>query len=163
MFVNTMIGSYRDVPTVPYARVENADASEHKGDYTLYVPLTGAESAEDTIEVAFSIVDENDHNITSVRSYRLQYTDANGNVISDTIATSTPNGSLLNYLSDEKMYQVQQNGTYTFQVPCETVLNEGEAVYYLNVTSSYYAGTKEYTTSKVTKVVVYAMPLFSLH
>lgn len=163
LFVNTMIGSYRDVPTVPYARVENADASEHKGDYTLYVSLTGAESTEDTIEVAFSIVDENDHNITSVRSYRLQYTDANGNVISDTIATSTPNGSLLNYLSDGKMYQVQQNGTYTFQVPCETVLNEGEAVYYLNVTSSYYAGTKEYTTSRVTKVVVYAMPLFSLH
>lgn len=163
LFVNTMISSYRDVPEVPYARVENADASEHKGNYTLYVPLTGAESEENTIEIAFSIVDENDHNITSIRNYRVQYTDANGNVISDTIVTSTPNGSLLQYLADEKQYQVQQNGTYTFQVPCEKVLNEGEAVYYLNVSSSYYAGTKEYTTSKVTKVVVYAMPLFSLH
>lgn len=163
LFVNTMISSYRDVPTVPYACVENADASEHKGNYTLYVPLTGAESAEDTVEIAFSIADENDHNITSIRSYHLQYIDANGNVLSNTIATSTPNGSLLNYLADEQMYQVQQNGTYTFHVPCETVLRDGEAVYYLKVTSSYYAGTKEYTTSKVTKVVVYAMPLFSLH
>ena len=163
LFVNTMVSSYRDVPAVPYARVENADASEHKGDYTLYVPLTGAESAEDTIEIDFSIADENDHNITSVRSYRLQYTDANGNVLSDTIETSTPNGSLLTYLPEEQKYEVQQNGTYTFKVPCETVLRDGEAVYYLNVTSSYYAGTKEYTTSKTTRVVVYAMPLFSLH
>lgn len=163
LFVNTMISSYRDVPTVPYARVENADASEHKGNYTLYVPLTGAERAEDTVEITFSVVDENDHNITSLRNYRLQYTDGNGNVISDTIVTTTPNGSLLNYLPEEKMYQIQQNGTYAFQVPCETVLSEGEAVYYLNVTSSYYAGNKEYTTSKTTKVSVYAMPLFSLH
>lgn len=163
LFVNTMISSYRDVPAVPYARVENADASEHKGDYTLYVPLTGAERAEDTIEITFSIVDENDHNITSVRSYRLQYTDGNGSVLSDTVETATPNGSLLNYLSGEQMYEVGQNGTYTFQVPCEKVLNEGEAVYYLRVTSSYYAGNKEYTTSKTTRVVIYAMPLFSLH
>lgn len=163
LFVNTMISSYRDVPAVPYARVENADASEHKGSYTLYVPLTGAESMDDTIEVEFSIVDENDHNITSVRSYTLCYLDENGNVLTDMVETDAVSGALLNYLPDAKAYQVEQNGTYTFEVPCQTVLTEGEAVYYLNVSSSYYAGTKEYTTSKVTKVTVYAMPLFSLH
>lgn len=163
LFVNTMISSYRNVPAVPYARVDNADASEHKGNYTLYVPLTGAESADDTIEVEFSIVDENDHNITSVRSYTLRYMDENGNTRTDTVETSAPTGALLNYMPDTNEYQVQQNGTYTFNVPCQTVLEEGEAVYYLNVSSSYYAGTKEYTTSKVTKVCVYAMPLFSLH
>lgn len=163
LFVNTMISSYRDVPAVPYARVENADASEHKGSYTLYVPLTGAESMDDMIEVEFSIVDENDHNVTSVRSYTLRYLDENGNVMTDAVETASMSGAILNYLPDTKEYQVQQNGTYTFKVPCQTVLTEGEAVYYLNVSSSYYAGTKEYTTSKVTKVTVYAMPLFSLH
>lgn len=163
LFVNTMISSYRDVPAVPYARVENADASEHNGCYTLYVPLTGAESADDTIEIEFTIVDENDHNVTSVRSYTLRYMDANGNTLTDTVETSSPVGALLSYTPDTKEYQVQQNGTYTFNVPCQTVLEEGEAVYYLNVSSSYYAGNKEYTTSKVTKVCVYAMPLFSLH
>lgn len=163
LFVNTMISSYRDVPAVPYVRVENADATEHKGSYTLYVSLTGAESMDDTIEVEFSIVDENDHNVTSVRSYTLRYLDENGNVLTDTVETAAMSGALLNYLPDGKEYQVQQNGTYTFEVPCQTVLTEGEAVYYLNVSSSYYAGTKEYTTSKVTKVTVYAMPLFSLH
>lgn len=163
LFVNTMISSYRDVPAVPYAKVENADSAEHKADYVLYVPLTGAESAEDTIKVEFSVVDENDHNITSIRNYTLRYMNVNGVSLGDALETTALNGSLLTYMPDTMDYRVQQNGRYTFEVPCQTVLTYGEAVYYMEVSSSYYAGTKEYTTSKVTKVTVYAMPLFSLH
>lgn len=163
LFVNTMISSYRDVPEVPYARVTNAEATEHKGNYTLYVVLTGAEDADAVIPVDFTIADENDQNITSIRTYQMQYLDAEGNLLTEQTATVSPAGNLLVYHSDTNSYQVERNGRYTFEVPCREVIENGEAVYYLNVSSSYRAGTKEYTTSKTTKVVVYAMPLFTLH
>lgn len=163
LFVNTMISSYRDVPDVPYVKVTNDDASEHNGVYTIYVVLTGAESVDDMVDVDLSIIDENDYNITSIRSYKLSYMDESGSMVTSELETVAPTGSTLVYREAEDCYQVQRNGSYTVKVPCQTVIEEGEAVYYLNVSSSYYAGTKEYTTSKTTKVVVYAMPLFSLH
>lgn len=163
LFVNTMISSYRDVPEVPYARVTNAEATEHKGEYTLYVVLTGAEDADAMIPVDFTIVDENDQNITSIRTYQMQYLDAEGSILAQQVYTTSPSGALLAYHGDTNSYQVERNGTYSFEVPCREVTANGEAVYYLNVSSSYTAGTKVYTTSKTTKVVIYAMPLFTLH
>lgn len=163
LFVNTMISSYRDVPDVPYAKVTNDEATEHDGTYTIYVVLTGAESMDDTIDVNLSVIDENDYNITSIRSYTLSCMDEDRNTITDELGFAVVNGSTSAYLKDRNAYLVQRNGQYTFKVPCQKVLKEGEAVYYFNVSSSYYAGTKEYTTSRNTKVVVYAMPLFTLN
>lgn len=161
LFVNTMISAYRAVPGKPYVKVTNTDASESNGTYTMYVMLTGAEKDGDFLPVDFTVVEES---LTEGnRSYYLQYLDAEGNALTDQIPTTTKDGSRLDVVKGENRYQVQADGNYSFNVPYSKIKNDGEAVYYLDVNSVSQNGAEVTETHKTTKVVVYAMPLFSLH
>lgn len=160
LFVNTMISAYRTVPQKPYIQVKNEDASEKNGVYTMYVMLTGAEKQSDTLPVNFKVVEESLTEVTG-RTYYLQYQDSEGNPLQTQIYTETSDGSQLQ--EEDGNYKVVAGGNYTFYVPCQTILEEGEAVYYLDLSSLYQSGNEMLESHKVTKVIVYAMPLFSLH
>ena len=161
LFVNTMISSYRVTPEKPYIKVTNSDAAEKDHTYTMYVMLTGAEKETDMLKVHFTVVQEGLDEGTG-RQYTLRYQDADGNAISPQTATSdVGNDTLLT--SGEDGYAVAKNGTYAFDVAYKDVMEQGSVTCYLNLLSSYYDGDKLVETEKVTKVIVYAMPLFELN
>ena len=98
--------------------------------------------------------------------YTLRYQDADGNAISPQTATSdVGNDTLLT--SGEDGYAVAKNGTYAFASRHDAIIHrimeQGSVTCYLNLLSSYYDGDKLVETEKVTKVIVYAMPLFELN
>lgn len=163
LFVNTMISSYRVIPEKPYIKVKNEDASEHKGVYTMYIMLTGAEDENSSLSVNFSAVEESLTEAAN-RTYYLQYQDEDGEPLQNQISTLATDGtSMLQLEESEKRYRISANGNYSFEVPYREVLENGQAVYYLSLNMEYLGDNEVLETRKVTKVILYAMPLFSLH
>lgn len=163
LFVNTMISAYRAAPEKPYVKVTNEDASVHENTYTMYVMLTGAEKSTDELTVNFTVCGDQ---ITddAGRQYYLQYQGADGQALARQPETAVTDGTSAPERDDGRnCYVVFRGGNYSFQVPYREVLEHGEAVYYLELRSEYTSGTKTIETRKVTKVVVYAMSLFTLH
>lgn len=161
LLVNTIISAYRATPEKPYIKVTNSDVAESDNTYTMYVMLTGAEKETDTLTVHFTVVQEGLEEGTG-RQYTLRYQDAAGNAISPQTTTSDVGSDTL-LTAGEDGYAVAKDGTYAFDIPYKDVVEQGSVTCYLSLTSSYYDGARLVETKKVTKVLIYAMPLFELN
>lgn len=163
LFVNTIASAYRAAPAKPYVKVTNGDVSVHENTYTMYVMLTGAEKSTDELTVNFAVCE--DWSADEVdRQYYLQYQGSEGEALARQPETTvTDGGTMLGRDDGRNCYVVSRGGSYSFQIPYQEVLEHGKAVYYLELRSEYASGTKTIETRKLTKVVVYAMPLFTLH
>lgn len=162
LFVNTLVGAYRAAPEKPHLKITNEDASVHDDIYTMYVMMTGDEKDTDSLEIDFTVVDESLMGIVQ-KNYYLQYQGQDGEALAAQPDTVAADGSRPLFLTDKNSYAVAADGKYSFSVPYKEILENGKAEYFLELRSEYMTGGKLVETRKVTKAVIYAMPLFSLH
>lgn len=161
LFVNTLLGAYRNIPEKPYIKITNEEASYYESVYTMYHLLTGAEAADGAYEVDFTVCDE-DVSAAGQRSYHMRFKDADGMVSSDQPALyDMDSGTFLKY--EEEGYPVKRDGNYSFTVPYQTIKENGEAPLFLELSSVYRRGSREIRTKRTTRAVIYAMPLFDLN
>lgn len=161
LFVNTMISAYRRIPERPYIKVTNEDVSLYQDVYTMYHMLTGAEEERGTLSVNFTPCDD-DLTAGNQRVYSMRFMDAEGQVLMTQPAISdNKTGKTVEYTNSG--YPVDKDGSYSFEVPYKEIKDNGEADYYLELTSVYMKGDKPIETRRTTKTVIYAMPLFNLN
>lgn len=161
LFVNTMISAYRRIPERPYIKVTNEDVSLYQDVYTMYHILTGAEEEGGTLPVNFTPCDE-DLTAGNQRVYTMRFLDAEGQVLmTQPVISDNKTGKTVGYTKSG--YPVDKDGSYSFEVPYKEIKDNGEADYYLELTSVYMKGDKPIETRRTTKVVIYAMPLFNLN
>lgn len=175
LFINMIVSAYRPPSTPPYLKVTEEEAAENGDAYTMYLMLMEAEQdmlpdgSTHMYDVDFEIRDENEAE-KQLRTYYLQYVDAEGEPLEEQMVTAARDGSLLEKDESGNRYKVScirddnTNGRYTLRIPYHDIKEDGEEICYLKLTAEYVKGTDTIRSMPtVTKIAVYPMPLFTLN
>ena len=161
LYVNTLIAAYRPSPEKPYIEVTNEDKVESATETAFYLPFDGEEILNTTdnqemFRVHFTVVDTS---MLMNRTYRLKFSDAEGNPLAVQPPLYTDNGRKVGW---DDGYTVEKDGNYYYEVPYE-LIKKGRNVDYLNLTSEYVNAVNVVVkTSDISMISEMKTPLFNL-